>query len=107
MNDDDHVPDEQEDHPSNIEVRDHMRKPPIDECGYCGQGFGPDEIVIEREIYGQLWRFCSDECYRDFRESSDFKDEDLDEDRSDLQVHASEEKEIHDETPPGTDDESQ
>jgi hypothetical protein len=61
-----------------IEVKDHLEKPNEDECGYCGQLFGPDEIVIEREIHGRKWRFCSEECYRDFLDAADFKDEDLD-----------------------------
>ena len=106
MSDEEPILDGEEDHPSNIEVRDHLRKPPIDECGYCGQAFGPDEIAIEREIYGLHWRFCSDECYRDFRENSNFKDEDLDADRADLQVRVDESKDVDDETHATKDDES-
>ena len=76
-----------DEHPDAIPVRDHVEKDATDECAYCGQSFGPDEIAIERSIYGRIWRFCSDQCLQDFRESSDFKDEDLDSDRTDLQVN--------------------
>jgi YHS domain-containing protein len=62
---------------NDIEVRDHLEKE-HDECGYCGQEFGPDEVVIERTLHGRNWRFCSEECYRDFVDASNFKDEDLD-----------------------------
>lgn len=61
-----------------ITVKDHLKQPKEDECGYCGQVFPPDEIVIEKEIHGMKWRFCSEECYQDFKDASDFKDEDLD-----------------------------
>lgn len=61
-----------------IEVKDHLEKPSEDECGYCGQLFGPDEVVIEKEINGKKWRFCTEQCYRDFLDASNFKDEDLD-----------------------------
>lgn len=61
-----------------VQVRDHLKTPKDDECGYCGQAFPPDEIVIEREIHGMKWHFCSEDCYRDFLDASNFKDEDLD-----------------------------
>ena len=64
--------------PDDIEVKDHLDKDIEDECGYCGQAFGPDEIVIERTLYGKKHRFCSEECLRDFQDASNFKDEDLD-----------------------------
>ena len=60
-----------------IEVKDHLEKE-HDDCAYCGQFFPPDEVVIERTINGRKWRFCSEECYRDFQDASNFKDEDLD-----------------------------
>lgn len=85
-----------DEHPDAIPVRDHVEKDVTDECAYCGQSFGPDEIAIERVIYGRRWRFCSDQCLTDFRESSDFKDQDLDEDRADLQVHVNEDKTYED-----------
>ena len=61
-----------------IPVKDHLERDNEDECGYCGQIFGPDEAVIERTIHGRKWRFCSDACYHDFLDASNFKDEDLD-----------------------------
>jgi hypothetical protein len=69
--------DEQVDRELEIEVKDHLEKD-HDECGYCGQVFGPEFIVIEKTINGRKWKFCSEECYRDFKDASDFKDEDLD-----------------------------
>ena len=59
-------------------IASHLEKDEEDVCGYCGQAFGPDDIVVEREIYGRKWRFCDETCLRDFQEKSDFKDEDLD-----------------------------
>lgn len=72
------------DAPKNIPVRSHLEPDKTDECAYCGQAFGPDEVAIEREILGRKWRFCSEECLRDFRDASDFKDQDLDGDKDDL-----------------------
>lgn len=61
-----------------IEVKDHLEKDHGDSCAYCGQFFPPDEVVIEKTINGKKWTFCSDQCYYDFQESTNFKDEDLD-----------------------------
>ena len=61
-----------------VEVKDHLEKDHEDECAYCGQFFPPDEVVIEKTINGRKWRFCCDECYHDFQDASNFKDEDLD-----------------------------
>ncbi len=63
-----------------IPVADHVERDEKDVCGYCGQAFGPDDIVVERRVYGRLWRFCDETCMREFLEESDFKDEDLDSD---------------------------
>lgn len=62
-------------------VRDHL-EPEEDVCGYCGQCFGPESIVVERDLYGKKWHFCDEQCFDDFREHSNFKDEDLDGERS-------------------------
>ena len=59
-----------------VQVKDHLVTPPEDECGYCSQAFGPDDVVVEREVHGHKWKFCSEECYRDFLDKNDFKDED-------------------------------
>lgn len=67
-----------EEHIIDIEVKDHLEKDPDDQCGYCGQYFSPDENVIVKTIHGRTWKFCSEECLRDFRDAADFKDEDLD-----------------------------
>jgi hypothetical protein len=82
-----------EDHTHHIEVKDHLERDAVDECAYCGQSFGPDEIAIERTLYGRKWRFCSDQCYQDFRDASDFKDQDLDSDNKELHVNVEDEKE--------------
>lgn len=61
-----------------IEVKDHLEKVNDDECAYCGQFFAPDEIVIEKTVFGRKMHFCSDECYQEYQETKNFKDEDLD-----------------------------
>jgi hypothetical protein len=61
-----------------IEVKDHLEKDVEDECAYCGQYFPPDEVVIEKIILGRKWRFCSEQCVKDFQDASNFKDQDLD-----------------------------
>lgn len=84
--DKDSLPDEEmlhEEDSSEIPVSDHLDPDALDQCGYCGQHFGPDEIVIEKTLLGRMWRFCSEDCLRDFRDASDFRDEDLDGDISD------------------------
>ena len=62
-----------------IQVKDHLERDVDDECSHCGQIFVPDEVVIERIIYGKKREFCSEECLREFQEATNFKDEDLDE----------------------------
>ena len=66
-----------------VSVKSHLEKDEKDQCAYCGQEFPPDEIVIEKEFYGRTWAFCSEDWVEDFREKSNFKDEDLDDDTSD------------------------
>ncbi len=65
-------------HDVEAEVFDHVGKDEKDQCGYCGQCFGPDDIVVEKEIYGKEWRFCDEQCLKDFMDASNFKDENLD-----------------------------
>lgn len=74
---------------ADIPIGDHLDPDAIDQCGYCGQHFGPDEIVIEKTILGRLWRFCSEACLNDFRDASDFRDQDLDGDASDRSAEIS------------------
>jgi YHS domain-containing protein len=62
-----------------VTIKDHLDPDVKDECGYCGQVFGPDFIVIEKMIHGRKWHFCSEECLRDFKDASDFKDQNLEE----------------------------
>jgi hypothetical protein len=64
-----------------IVVKDHVEKDSKDECGYCGQLFGPDDIVIEKTIHGKLWCFCSEECYHDFLDASNFKDDEFEKEK--------------------------
>ena len=64
-----------------IEIKDHVEKDVEGECGYCGQCFPPDEIVIERNIVGRKWHFCSEDCYKDFVDASNFKDEEHDDEK--------------------------
>lgn len=59
-------------------IQSYVAKDIEEQCAYCGQHFGPDDIVVEREIYGRKWRFCDENCLNDFKEKSDFQDEDLD-----------------------------
>jgi len=61
-----------------IVVKDHLEKEHDDQCGYCGQFFTPDEVVIVKSIHARQWKFCSEDCYRDFKDAADFKDQDLD-----------------------------
>ncbi len=82
---DDPAPDGEEHH---IDIRDHVEADAVDECAYCGTPFEPNEVTIERVIYGRKWRFCSDLCYHAFRDASDFKDQDLDEDKGGIVEHA-------------------
>lgn len=58
-------------------VRDHLARDEQDVCGYCGQHFGPDDVVVERELLGRTWQFCDEQCLADFRDKSDFRDEPL------------------------------
>lgn len=67
-----------ENDPHDIKVEDHLEKDELIECGYCGHIFGGNESRIEKIIYGKKWVFCSDECLENFRDASNFKDEDLD-----------------------------
>ena len=62
-------------------VADHLEKDVKEECGYCGQLFGPDDIVIEKTIHGKQWCFCSEECYHDFLDASNFKDDEFEKER--------------------------
>ena len=75
-------------------VKNHLEGDHEDQCGYCGQHFGPDDIVIEKEIYGQKWKFCDEKCYNDFLEHSNFQDENLDEDKG-VNVNQDLEEEVH------------
>jgi YHS domain-containing protein len=77
-----------DEHPTEgFDVRDHVEADAADECAYCGTAFEEHEVTIERVIYGRKWRFCSDACYHAFRDASDFKDQDLDEDKSGIVEH--------------------
>lgn len=64
--------------PYGVEVKDHLERDVQTICAYCGSVFDIDELVIEKEIHGRIWKFCNDECYHDFMDALDFKDEDLD-----------------------------
>jgi hypothetical protein len=75
-----------------IEIKDHEEKVSEDECNYCGQLFGPEEIAIEKTINGVKRRFCSEECLRDYQEHTNFKDEDLD--TADIVHHSEDEDDV-------------
>jgi hypothetical protein len=64
-----------------IMVKSHIEKDHKEECGYCGQLFGPDDIVIEKRIHESIWCFCSEECYRDFVDASNFKDDEFEKEK--------------------------
>lgn len=70
-----------------VSVKSHVASDEDDVCGYCGQHFGPDDIVVEREVYGRKWSFCDEQCLNDFLDKSDFKDENLDADPEDVSPH--------------------
>src|SRR5436305_833631 len=80
-----------------IPVANHLEKDEVDQCGYCGQHFGPEDVVIVKTIYGRTWHFCSEECYRDFVDASNFKDEDLDGDKTEPVANVEEESTEEDE----------
>lgn len=61
-----------------LPIKNHLDPDVRTVCAYCGNEFEVDEVVIEKEIHGRTWRFCSEECYRDFLDHVDFQDEDLD-----------------------------
>jgi|GEM_PF-2532853 len=65
-------------HDDGILVKDHLERDVKTVCAYCGQPFEEGEVVIECEIHGRTWRFCSEDHYRDFLDALDFQDEDLD-----------------------------
>jgi hypothetical protein len=60
------------------EVKDHLERDVKTVCGYCGRVFEIDEVVVEREVNGRMWKFCDQKCYDDFMDALDFTDEDLD-----------------------------
>lgn len=64
-----------------IIIKDHLGDDVKDKCGYCGQLFGPEDIVIEKEVHGRKWCFCSEECYRDFLDASNFKDDEFEKEK--------------------------
>ena len=63
-----------------VEVKDHEDKPIRTVCGYCGTTFQDEEIVVEKEVHGRMWRFCSPQCYHDFTSEIHFTDEEDPED---------------------------
>lgn len=69
-----------------IPVADHLEKDERAVCGYCGSRFEGDEVVIERELLGRKWRFCSPECLSSFSEEVHFQDEERDGDDEDVQL---------------------
>lgn len=50
-----------------VEIRDHLERPSNKRCSNCAQPFGPDEVVIEREINATHYYFCTEHCYKQFR----------------------------------------
>ena len=67
-----------ENDPHDIPIDDHVDEDILIECGYCGHVFQGLESRIEKTIYGRKWVFCSDECLENFKDASNFKDQDLD-----------------------------
>jgi YHS domain-containing protein len=61
-----------------VTVGDHLEKDEEITCGYCGRVFSSHELRVEKEIYGKKWIFCDENCLEDFRDASDFKDENPD-----------------------------
>jgi len=75
------------------DIKPHVEPDVEDVCGYCGLLFAPKEIVIEREIHGRKWRFCSAHCLTEFQESIDFKDEEPDPDEKKILLDTDEDEE--------------
>lgn len=67
-----------ENDPHDIPVEDHLGSDEVIECGYCGRPFSSHEARIEKRIYGRGWVFCSEECLANFRDASDYEDENPD-----------------------------
>lgn len=44
-------------------------------CGYCGREFEIDENVVEKEVNGRTWRFCDEECYKEFLDKLHYRDD--------------------------------
>lgn len=65
-------------HDEAVPVDDHLDRDEEIRCGYCGNPFSSHESRIEKEILGRKWVFCSEECLQDFRDASDYKDDDPD-----------------------------
>lgn len=68
----------EENDPHDIPIEDHIAADEEIECGYCGHVFSSHERRIEKIIYGRKWVFCSEECLEDFKDKSDFADENPD-----------------------------
>jgi hypothetical protein len=62
-------------------VQSHLAQDAVEACGYCGQFFGPEFVAVERHIHGRKLRFCDENCYAEFNEKTDFRDQDLDGER--------------------------
>lgn len=58
-----------------VVIGDHVERDIKTVCAYCGKQFEIDEIMIEREIHGRTWRFCSDDCFHNFLDAYDYVDE--------------------------------
>jgi hypothetical protein len=64
--------------PDDVEVKSYIEANIKDVCAYCKHRFAKNELVIEKEVHGRTWRFCSDACYYDFMDAVHFQDEDKD-----------------------------
>ncbi len=63
-----------------VDVKDHLERDVKTICAYCGKEFRIDEVYIEQEIHGRVWRFCSERCLLHFRDAIDYREPDEDDD---------------------------
>jgi len=61
-----------------LDVKDHLDEDETAQCGYCGHHFLSGEARILRRLYGREWAFCTEECLAQFKDASNFQDENLD-----------------------------
>lgn len=73
-----------------VDIKSHLERDVQTICGYCGKEFRIDEVYVERDIHGRTWRFCNEECYKNFVDAVDYAEPDA-EDAPTAVLHGEEE----------------